>query len=78
MLQFDGHGNVEFKPLDSNHRFSLEEERANLAKKLRDVPALQARYLELCDALGGDRALPGPAVSSPTNAASPPPGPSSP
>jgi len=54
VLQFDGQGNVEFTKLDVNHRMSLEEEKANLSKELRDVPRKKQRFIEICEQLGED------------------------
>jgi len=47
VLQFDGQGGIQFTDLDANHRMSLEQERANLLKKLEDVPSIQSRFNEL-------------------------------
>lgn len=52
LLQFDGQGNVKFGKLDVNHRMSLEEEKANLFKILKDMPKQQKRFEELCRMLG--------------------------
>jgi len=52
VLQFDGEGGVEVKQLNGTHRMGLEEEKANLLKKLSDVPSLQARLGEIQAELG--------------------------
>jgi len=56
VLQFDGQGGVTFSKLDASHRMSMEEEKANLHKMLKDVPKLQSRYVELCRLLGDSAA----------------------
>jgi len=57
LLQFDGQGNVSFGALNAQHRMSLQEEKANISKKLKDVPQLQSRFSELCQLLGDDATL---------------------
>lgn len=52
VLQFDGEGHVELQELDVQHRMSAEQEKANLVKKLGDVPKLQERLEELRALLG--------------------------
>ncbi|XXQ33680.1 ABC transporter domain-containing protein [Plasmodiophora brassicae] len=52
VCQFDGDGGVEIAALDVGHRMSLEEEKANILKKLSDVPHLNKRLDEIALALG--------------------------
>eukprot|EP00474_Spongospora_subterranea_P008945 CRZ09403.1 hypothetical protein [Spongospora subterranea] len=52
VCQFDGDGGVELTPLDVSHRMSLEEEKADIIKKLSDVPQLNQRLDAIALQLG--------------------------
>ncbi|XP_054722118.1 ATP-binding cassette sub-family D member 2-like [Uloborus diversus] len=57
LMQFDGEGGYSLKPLDTNTRLSLRDEKEKLEASLTGVPQMERRLRELCRLLGEDSAV---------------------